>query len=70
MFGFLPLRRRVIFVFFLLLMFFICLSLLLTLYVNEQNSRTETLAQQVAILDHHVRKLRASKSNSADRPAG
>src|SRR3990167_9341307 len=33
------------FIFFLLLVFFILLSLLLTLYVNEQNSRSETLAQ-------------------------
>lgn len=40
------------FIFFLLLVFFIGLSFLLTLYVNEQNTRTETLAQALALLEH------------------
>ena len=45
------------FVFFLLLVFFIMLSLLLTTYINEQNSKTESLAQQLAILDRRLQKL-------------
>jgi len=45
------------FVFFLLLAFFAALSLLLTIYINEQNNRSETLAQAVGILDYKVRKL-------------
>ncbi|HNV86818.1 MAG TPA: DUF2304 domain-containing protein [Candidatus Omnitrophota bacterium] len=44
------------FVFFLLLSFFIILSLLLTLYINEQNSRTEILAQKIAILEQRLKK--------------
>lgn len=40
------------FIFFLLLVFFIGLSFLLTIYVNEQNTRTETLAQALALLEH------------------
>jgi hypothetical protein len=45
------------FVFFLLLIFVILFSLLLTLYINEQNSRTEALAQSIAKLDHRLKKL-------------
>ena|SRR3989338_3932022 len=45
------------FVFFLVLSFFMVLSLLLTVYVNEQNSRTETLAQTIAILDYKIQTL-------------
>ena len=46
------------FLFFLLLVFFIVLSLLLTLYINEQNSRTETLAQALAAMEYKMRELR------------
>ena len=45
------------FVFFLLLIFVILFSLLLTLYVNEQDSRTEALAQAIAKLDYRLKKL-------------
>ncbi len=45
------------FVFFLLLIFVILFSLLLTLYINEQNSRTEALAQAIAKLDYRLKKL-------------
>jgi len=45
------------FVFFLLLIFVIFFSLLLTLYINEQNSRTEALAQAIAKLDYRLKKL-------------
>ncbi len=45
------------FVFFLLLIFVILFSLLLTLYINEQNSRTEALAQSIAKLDHRLKKI-------------
>ncbi len=52
------------FIFFLLLAFFIVLSFLLTIYVNEQNTRTETLAQAVALLEH---KLNQSLQNPEDK---
>lgn len=45
------------FIFFLLLSFFVFLSLLLTIYVNEQNSRTETLSQAVGALEYKLKKL-------------
>ncbi len=45
------------FIFFLLFVFFILLSLFLTLYINEQNSRSETLAQTVAILEFKLKEL-------------
>ena len=60
MFGFKLLSN---FIFFLLLVFFILLSLLLTLYVNEQNSRSETLAQSVAMLEYKLKQLE-KKSNA------
>ncbi len=45
------------FVFFLLLIFVILFSLLLTLHINEQNSRAEALAQAIAKLDYRLKKL-------------
>lgn len=45
------------FVFFLLVVFFIILSLLLTIYINEQNTRTETLAQTIALLECKIKDL-------------
>lgn len=45
------------FVFFLVLLFVVMLGLLLTVYVNEQNNRTENLAQAVAILEEKINKL-------------
>lgn len=45
------------FIFFLLLVFVILLSLLLTIYINEQNSRAESLAQAIARLDYRLKKL-------------
>jgi len=45
------------FIFFLLLIFVIFFSLLLTLYMNEQNSRSEALAQAIARMDHRLKKL-------------
>ena len=44
------------FIFFLLLVFVMYLSLLLTIYINEQNSRTESLAQAIAALQHRIEK--------------
>lgn len=46
------------FLFFFLLVFFILLSLLLTIYINEQNNRSEQLAQAVGILEYQLKKLR------------
>lgn len=47
------------FIFFLLMCFVTLLSLLLTVYVNEQNSRSEILAQSVATLEYKIKKLEA-----------
>jgi hypothetical protein len=45
------------FVFFLVLVFFILLSLFLTIYINEQNNRSEKLAQSIAILEYKLKKV-------------
>ena len=47
------------FIFFLLSCFVTLLSLLLTIYVNEQNSRSEVLAQSLAKLEYKIQKLEA-----------
>ena len=46
------------FIFFLLLVFFFILCLLLTLYINEQHTRSEILAQSIAMLEFEIQKLR------------
>lgn len=51
------------FIFFLLLCFFVCLSLSLTVYINEQNSRTETLAQHIAFLEYKIQSLEENSKN-------
>ncbi|MCM8774740.1 MAG: DUF2304 domain-containing protein [Candidatus Omnitrophica bacterium] len=56
------------FVFFLLLVAFIFLSLLLTLYVNEQNNRTETLAQTLALLEHEIRTIQSVQDTAHQSP--
>jgi len=50
------------FVFFCLLSFFIIQSLFLTIYVNQQNSRIEALAQAVGILEYQQQKPSDSRS--------
>ena len=55
------------FIFFLSLVFFIVLCLLLTVYANEQNSRTEILAQSVGILEYKIKELQ--KQISSKKPA-
>jgi hypothetical protein len=45
------------FIFFLLLIFVIFFSLLLTIHINEQNSRAEALAQAIAKLDYRLKKF-------------
>jgi hypothetical protein len=49
------------FIFFLLFVFVILFSLLLTLHINEQNTRNETLAQSLAILEYKMKELRNKK---------
>lgn len=49
------------FIFFLLLIFVIFFSLLLTLHINEQNSRTESLTQAIAKLDERLKKFEREK---------
>jgi len=51
------------FIFFLLLIFVIFFSLLLTIHINEQNSRAESLAQAIAKLDYRLKKLEHEGSN-------
>ena len=51
------------FIFFLLLLFVIFFSLLLTIHINEQNSRTESLAQAIAKLDYRLKKFEKEGSN-------
>ena len=51
------------FIFFLLLIFVIFFSLLLTIHINEQNSRTESLAQAIAKLDYRLKKFEKEGSN-------
>lgn len=46
------------FIFFLLLVFVIFLSLRMTLFINEQNSRAEALAQAVARLENEISQLK------------
>ena len=47
------------FVFFMLLIVFIFQSLLLTIYINEQNSRAESLAQAAAALEYKMKQMEA-----------
>ena len=48
------------FIFFLLLVFGVLFSLLLTIYANEQNKRTEMLTQALAILEYRLRNLESA----------
>lgn len=57
------------FIFFLLLIFFILFSLLLTLYINEQNSRNELLAQSIAALEYKIKQLQGPSPNQKDPAA-
>lgn len=50
------------FIFFLLTVFVILLSLLLTIYANEQNNRSETLAQSIALMEYRMKQLKAKIS--------
>ncbi len=52
------------FIFFALLVFVIFLSLHLTIYINEQNSRTESMAQVIAQLQHQLKKLQEKNNES------
>ncbi len=55
------------FVFFLLLLFFIFICLLLTLYINEQNNRSDTLAQTVGILEYKMGEFQKKLPKEDDR---
>ncbi len=45
------------FIFFLFMCFFILVSLCLTLYINEQTTRTERLVQSLGILEFKLKQL-------------
>ena len=51
------------FIFFLLLIFVIFFSLLLTIHINEQNGRSESLAQMIARLDYRLKKLEREETD-------
>lgn len=55
------------FIFFLLLVFFVILSLMLTIYVNEQNSRSEALCQSMGILEYELKELKDKCEDLAKR---
>lgn len=55
------------FVFFLFLAFVCVLCLFLTVYINEENSRTESLAQSLGILDMKVKKLQQELDKVRDK---
>ncbi len=58
------------FIFFSLLVFFVFLTLLLTLYINEQNTKTEKLAQALGILEYKLqRHLEGKNPNQQDKQA-
>ena len=54
------------FIFFLLLVFFIFLSLRLTIYINEQSNRSDLLAQTVGILEYKLKHLEEKLKLSKD----
>ena len=58
------------FIFFLLMVFIILLSLLLTIYINEQNSRSEILAQSVALLEYKIKQLQSKTSEKEKKDGG
>ncbi len=57
------------FIFFLLLIFVIFLSLLLTVYTSEQNSRLEAIAQALAIFEYQGKKTKREGPLSGQDPA-
>ena len=50
------------FLFFLVVICFIALSLQLTVYVNEQNNRTDALAQSIALLEYKLKNKDSRKN--------
>ncbi len=61
------------FIFFLFLAAISALCLFLTVYINEQNNRTETLAQTLGILEYKIRQLQdelaRQKSPDSKKPS-
>lgn len=55
------------FIFFLFLAFISALCLFLTVYINEQNSRTEALGQKLGILEMKLRKLQDAFENRGNK---
>ncbi len=55
------------FIFFLFLAFISALCLFLTVYINEQNSRTEALGQNLGILELKIRRLQEELDKSKDK---
>ena len=45
------------FIFFMLLVFFVFLSLFLTIFLCQQNNRNDTIAQKIGILEFEIQRL-------------
>lgn len=58
------------FIFFLFLAFISALCLFLTVYINEQNTRTETLGQKLGILEMRLRKLQEIIEKNDEKKTG
>jgi len=55
------------FIFFLFLAFISALCLFLTVYINEQNSRTEALGQNLGILELKIRRLQEELDKKTEK---
>lgn len=49
------------FIFFTLLSFFVFWSLLMTIFLCQQNSRNDTIAQKIGILEQELNKIKENK---------
>ena len=62
------------FIFFSLLVFFVLVSLFLTIFLCEQNNRNDTIAQKIGILEFEIQRLnqileeKDSKEKGANNP--
>ena len=57
------------FIFFCFLGFFALLTLFLTIYINEQNTRSDLLAQAVGILEYRLKQLEKPAESESPKDA-
>jgi hypothetical protein len=53
------------FIFFALFCVFVLLSLLLTVFLCQQNNRNDSMAQRIALLEFEIKKLKEGRKNAA-----